>query len=69
MCNCSNTTIEIYSRIVSRATREEPAEWLEWGVCSKCGKFFDISDIPSDAKIIEGDNELTIRGTPHEFYD
>ena len=67
--NCHHNNTEVYSRMISRATREEPAEYLEWGICKGCGKLLDYSDMPSDAEITDGDNEPSIRGMPSEFYD
>ena len=67
--NCHHNNTVVYSRMISRATREEPAEYLEWGICKDCGELLDWSDIPSDAEITEGDNEPSIRGIPSEFYD
>jgi hypothetical protein len=53
--------------MIACATLEEPAEYLEWGVCQDCGATLDISDIPEDAEMEEGEPEL--KGTPSEFYD
>jgi hypothetical protein len=61
--------MEVYSRLLSLATREEPAEYLEWGVCTDCGATLDLSDIPDQAEVTEGENEPPMRGIPHEFYD
>ena len=69
MNDCPHNNMEVYSRLISCATREEPAEYLEWGVCTDCGETLDLSDIPDKAEITEGDNEPPLCGTPSEFYD
>ena len=69
MNDCPHKNIEVFSRMISRATREEPAEYLAWGVCTDCGETLDLSDIPAEAEVTEGDNEPPMRGLPSEFYD
>lgn len=69
MNQCPHNNMEVYSRLLSRATREEPAEYLEWGVCTDCGEILDLSDIPDDADTSEGREDPPTRGTPSEFYD
>ena len=69
MNDCPHNNMEVYSRMISRATREEPAEYLEWGVCTDCGETLDLSDIPGEAEVTEGDNEPPMHGMPSEFYD
>jgi hypothetical protein len=69
MSNCEHNKVEVYRRMVSVATLEEPAEHIEFGVCKDCGKILDLSDIPNEAEITEGDTYPSLRGMPSEFYD
>ena len=61
--------MEVYSRMTACATREEPEEYEEWGVCVDCGETLDMSDIPDDAEKTERNYEPSLRGMPSEFYD
>ena len=67
--NCTHKKVDVFSRMISSATREEPAEYSEWGVCTDCGYKLDVSDIPDDTEIAEGTYETQPRGMPSEFYD
>lgn len=69
MNKCPHKNMEVYSRLISRATHEEPAEYLEWGECADCGETLDLSDIPEDAETSEGKEDPPMRGTPSELYD
>jgi hypothetical protein len=68
--DCPHLHVTVYSRQLSAATREEPAEWKEWGECQECGKQLDITDIPEDAEIKQaGAVTQRSRQMPSEFYD
>ena len=65
--NCKHENVEVFNRIVSYATREEPAEYEDWGECKDCGERLDPSDFPAEAVFTVG--KLPLRGRPSEFYD
>ena len=69
MNDCPHNNIEVCSRMIYKATLEEPAEYLEWGICTDCGAHLDLSDIPDKAKAKEGSIHPPMRGMPSEFHD
>jgi hypothetical protein len=69
MPDCQHNSVTIYSRLVFRATRYEPAEYDNWAECDECGKQMDLSD----AVDTEVSDEIEVYrerpGSPHEYYD
>ena len=66
---CEHKTVTIYYRIVTIASRYEPAEYIQYAECDECGKTgapedFKGSDISDEIQV---DNKF--HGAPSKFYD
>ena len=67
---CDHKKVTVYCRLASRATRDQPAEWVDDSAkCNDCGEPLDPGALPKGAYIEVETVEKMFRGMPHEYYD